>query len=62
MSSKKGLAAMSTEKRQQIASMGGKAAHELKRAHQWSSEEAAKAGRIGGAKSRRGPSKKTKEV
>lgn len=60
MTSKKGLALVSSEKRRQIAGMGGKAAHALKRAHRWTSEEAAKAGRIGGLKSRRGPSRKHK--
>lgn len=58
---KQGLASMSPEKRRQIASMGGKAAHALQRAHEWTSEEATKAGRIGGAKSRRGPAKKTQD-
>jgi general stress protein YciG len=61
MKSKKGLASVSPEKRRQISAMGGKAAHALNRAHQWTSEEAAKAGRIGGMKSRRGPAKKTKD-
>lgn len=61
MTSKKGLALVSPEKRRQIAAKGGKAAHALNRAHQWTSEEAAKAGRIGGAKSRRGPAKKPKD-
>lgn len=56
---KQGLASMSPEKRRQIASMGGKAAHAQQRAHEWTSEEATKAGRIGGMKSRRGPAKIT---
>jgi hypothetical protein len=37
--------------RRRIASMGGKAAHQKGTAHEWSSEEARAAGRIGGLKS-----------
>lgn len=61
MTNKKGLALVSPEKRRQIAAKGGKAAHALNRAHQWTSEEATKAGRIGGLKSRRGPAKKIQD-
>lgn len=61
MTNKKGLALVSPEKRRQIAAKGGKAAHAQQRAHEWTSEEAAKAGRIGGLKSRRGPAKKTQD-
>lgn len=50
----KGFASMSQEQRSAIASKGGKAAHALGTAHKWTSEEAQAAGRIGGAKSRRG--------
>lgn len=47
---------MPQEERKRIASLGGKAAHALGRAHRWSPEEASKAGRIGGKIGRRGPS------
>jgi general stress protein YciG len=43
--SKRGFAALDTEQRKKIASMGGKAAHEKGTAHQFTSEEAAAAGR-----------------
>jgi len=41
----RGFAAMSLEKRKEIASMGGLAAHACGRAHQFSSEEARAAGK-----------------
>jgi hypothetical protein len=41
----RGFAAMSPEKKKEIASMGGRAAHACGRAHQFSSEEARAAGR-----------------
>lgn len=47
-SPKKGFASMDTEKQRQIASAGGKAAHRYGNAHQFSSEEARKAGQKGG--------------
>ena len=40
----RGFAAMSPEKKKEIASMGGRAAHACGRAHQFSSEEARAAG------------------
>lgn len=46
--SHRGFAAMSPEKQREIASKGGKAAHEAGRAHEFTSEEAAEAGRKGG--------------
>ena len=49
----RGLAAMSPEKRREIASKGGRAAHALGTAHKWTSEEAQAAGRKGGSISRR---------
>ena len=49
---------MSVDERKRIASLGGKASHASGRAHQWTSAEASEAGRIGGKKGRRGPSKK----
>ncbi len=49
----RGFASMSKEKKQEIASKGGKAAHALGTAHKWTSEEAQAAGRKGGSISRR---------
>ncbi len=48
MMSKKGFASMSPEKQRAISSLGGKAAHEKGTAHEFTPEEAAAAGRIGG--------------
>ncbi len=39
---------MDPEKRKAIAALGGKAAHKKGVAHEWTVEEAAKAGRKGG--------------
>ena len=47
-SDKRGFASMDAEKQREIASKGGKAAHEKGTAHQFSSEEAREAGRKGG--------------
>lgn len=41
----RGFAAMSPEKKKEIASLGGRAAHASGRAHQFSSEEARAAGK-----------------
>jgi general stress protein YciG len=50
----RGFAAMSKEMKSKIASMGGIAAHKTGNAHEWTHEEARKAGRKGGlAKSRK---------
>lgn len=49
----RGFASMSPEKKREIASKGGKAAHALGTAHEWTSEEAQEAGRKGGSISRR---------
>ncbi|WP_437683322.1 KGG domain-containing protein [Sorangium sp. So ce131] len=46
--SKRGFAAMNAEQQRQIASQGGKAAHEKGTAHEFTSEEARAAGRKGG--------------
>jgi general stress protein YciG len=46
---------MSSEKKREIASKGGKAAHAMGTAHTWTSQEAQAAGRKGGAISRRRP-------
>ena len=42
---KRGFAVLSAEKKREIASMGGKAAHEHGRAHRFTSEEARAAGK-----------------
>ncbi|WP_437587798.1 KGG domain-containing protein [Sorangium sp. So ce1000] len=44
----RGFAAMDDDRQREIASMGGKAAHEKGTAHEFSSEEAREAGRKGG--------------
>jgi general stress protein YciG len=41
----RGFAAMTPDKRREIASMGGTTAHKLGRAHQFSTEEARAAGK-----------------
>jgi len=46
--SKRGFASMDPEKQRQIASKGGKAAHESGHAHEFTPEEARAAGRKGG--------------
>ena len=51
----RGFASMSNEKKREIASKGGKAAHAMGTAHTWTSQEAQAAGRKGGAISRRRP-------
>jgi len=48
----RGFASMDSSKQRQIASKGGKAAHQKGTAHQWTSEEAREAGRRGGQASR----------
>ncbi len=45
---------MSPEKQREIASKGGRAAHQKGTAHEWTSEEARQAGRKGGQVSRGG--------
>ena len=50
--SKRGFAAMDPEKQKEIASKGGKAAHASGHAHEFTPEEAQKAGRKGGQNSR----------
>ena len=51
---RRGFASMSPEKQREIASKGGRAAHEKGTAHEWTSEEARSAGRKGGQISRGG--------
>lgn len=55
--SRRGFASLSMERRREIASQGGKAAHANGTAHKWDSTEAAAAGRKGGRISRGGRGK-----
>jgi uncharacterized protein len=48
---------MSADKQREIASKGGRAAHQKGTAHEWSSDEAREAGRKGGMASRGGRGK-----
>ena len=48
--SKRGFASMDPDKQREIASQGGKAAHEKGTAHEFTSEEAKEAGQKGGEK------------
>jgi len=45
---KQGFASMPASKQRDIASKGGRAAHQKGTAHEWNSEEARKAGKKGG--------------
>lgn len=54
--SNRGFASMDEDKQREIASQGGKAAHEKGTAHEFSSEEAREAGRKGGQNSHGGNS------
>jgi len=51
---RRGFASMSPERQREIASKGGRAAHEKGTAHEWTAEEARRAGRKGGQVSRGG--------
>ena len=51
---RRGFASMSPEKQREIASKGGRAAHEKGTAHEWTADEARQAGRKGGQVSRGG--------
>ena len=48
----RGFASMDSARQREIASKGGKAAHQKGTAHEWTSEEAREAGRRGGKASR----------
>lgn len=48
MKGKRGFASMDLARRREIASQGGKTAHILGKAHEWTPEEAVLAGRKGG--------------
>ena len=54
---KRGFASMSPEKQREIASKGGKVAHETGHAHEFTSEEAREAGRKGGKASHQNDAK-----
>ena len=49
----RGFASMERNKQREIASKGGKAAHQKGTAHEWTSEEARETGRKGGMASHR---------
>ena len=49
----RGFASMDRGKQREIASKGGKAAHQKGTAHEWTSDEAREAGRKGGMASHR---------
>ena len=51
---RRGFASMASEKQREIASKGGRAAHQKGTAHEWSPQEAQTAGRKGGQISRGG--------
>ena len=51
---RRGFASMTPEKQREIASKGGRAAHEKGTAHEWTPDEARAAGRKGGQISRGG--------
>jgi general stress protein YciG len=48
MNLRKGFAAMSPDKQREIASKGGKRAHEVGTAHEFTPDEARRAGSLGG--------------
>jgi uncharacterized protein len=48
MPSKRGFAAMTPEQRSAISQKGGRAAHQAGTAHEFTSQEAREAGRLGG--------------
>jgi uncharacterized protein len=58
---RRGFASMSPERQREIASKGGRAAHEKGTAHEWTAEEARRAGRKGGQVSRGGRGRLTEE-
>jgi general stress protein YciG len=60
--SKRGFASMDEAKQREIASKGGKAAHEKGTAHEFTSEEARAAGKKGGEARGKGVSSATKVI
>lgn len=61
MKLQKGFAVMDPKRLKEIASLGGKTAHKLQKAHKFSKEQAREAGRKGGLASGRTRKKKTGE-
>jgi uncharacterized protein len=59
---RRGFASMSPEKQREIASKGGRAAHQKGTAHEWTSDEARNAGRKGGQISRGGRGRLTEPM
>ena len=55
----RGFASMDRNKQREIASKGGKAAHQKGSAHQWTSDEARDAGRKGGLAGHKKPRHRT---
>ena len=53
MTQHRGFAAMERNRQREIASKGGKAAHQKGTAHEWTRQEASEAGRKGGMATRR---------
>ena len=58
----RGFASMDRGKQRDIASKGGKAAHQKGTAHEWTSEEAREAGRKGGMASHRRKQEQTAPI
>ena len=58
----RGFASMDRNKQREIASKGGKAAHQKGTAHEWTSEEAREAGRKGGMASHRRKQEETRDA
>jgi uncharacterized protein len=58
----RGFASMDRSKQRDIASKGGKAAHQKGTAHEWTSEEAREAGRKGGMASHRRKQEQQQQV
>ena len=58
----RGFASMDPEKQREIASKGGKEAHERGKAHEFDSEEARKAGQKGGQSSHGGGRKEDEDM
>ena len=52
MTEDRGFASMNRDKQREIASKGGRAAHEKGTAHEWTREQAREAGRKGGLAAR----------
>ncbi|MEK7659074.1 MAG: KGG domain-containing protein [Patescibacteria group bacterium] len=60
--SARGFASMDSKKQREIASKGGRAAHEKGVAHEWTSKEARDAGRKGGLANHANQLKRREEI